>query len=579
MNYLYIVLELALIYAVLATSLNLIKGFGGLFSLAHAAFYGIGAYTFAILRLSLGVDFVLALLAAFFVAGASSLVISIPSLRVSGEYLLLATFAVQVLAYSLFLNLGITGGPAGLRNIPEPNILGIDFPSGAPLLLITFVVAGICWYIMFEVARSPFGRVVKAIREDELATASLGKNVLWYKIALFFIGCGFGGLAGGLYASVISFINPDSFVLYVSFTIIIMVLLGGLGNPIGGVVGAVFLVVIEEVLRILLPSTIGAQVAQALFGTILVAVVLLRPEGIVPEHRAGAHGGASTGPDQTAEVGQRRGHAAVERDARGNPVGARKDGNPALRIEGLAKAYGGVQAVEKVSFDVERGEIVAIVGPNGAGKTTVFDLITGVVVRDRGAIRLGETQLDGLAPYLRARSGLGRMFQDARPFSNMTVLDSVLVSFPPAIRENPLVCWLPLDRAGDRRRGQRAREILELIGLSGHAKERAGSLSFGQQKLVAFARLLAQGATVWLLDEPAAGIDPGMREQIRDTITRLRVELGITVIIVEHNMIFLEGLVDRAIFMAEGKVLEDGTVASIMQDPNLNRLYVGGLNA
>jgi len=572
MSYLFIVLNLMLVYAVLATSLNLIQGYGGLFSVAHAAFFGVGAYTFAVLRLSLDLNFIVALIAAFVIAGTSSLIISIPSLRVSGEYLLLATFAVQILASSLFLELDVTGGPAGLRNIPEPSLFGVVYTAGGAMFLVTLLVAAVCWYIMFEIARSPFGRVLKAVREDEVAIISLGKNVLWLKIAVFFIGCGFAGLAGGLYASIISFINPDSFLIYTSFTIIIMVLLGGLTNPLGGVVGAFVLVVIEEVLRLLLPSSIGSTVSQVLFGLILLAVILTRPQGLLPEHR-------EFEITQESRRSKLTPPSRVEQPANTLPAAYKpKDSAPALRLEEVAKAYGGVQAVRSVTFDVNPREILGIIGPNGAGKTTVFDLITGGVRPDLGHIYFGNRRIDGQPSYRIAQMGVGRLFQDARPFNNMTVLDGVLVSFQGAIRENPVVSWLPIDRAGERQRTQQAYALLEIVGLEAHARERAGSLSFGQQKLLAFARLLAQGAKVWLLDEPAAGIDPAMREHVREVIRQVRTDFGVTILLVEHNMEFLDGLVDRVIFMAEGRVLQHGTVQAIAQDPDLNRLYLGGLS-
>lgn len=569
MDYLFLVLTLVSVYTVLATSLNLIKGYGGLFSVAHAVFFGLGAYAFAILRVEYGVSFPIALFFAFAVAGVASLVLSIPSLRVSGEYLLLATFAIQILGTSLFLNLGITGGPAGIKGIPRPSLFGFVFQTNAEVFAIIFVVAAICWWLMFEIARSPFGRVLKAIREDEIGIAALGKNALWFKIAVFFIGCGFAGVAGGLFATVITFINPDSFVIYISFTIVIMVLLGGLANPFGGLVGATVLIALEEALRIIMPTATGAHIAQVLFGTILVLIILRRPQGLLPEHSASSlatDGGAleKRGQRETPRLDL----AAVTRQG--------SDGDEsALKVDGLTKRYGGLVAVSNTSISVAPGEIVGIVGPNGAGKTTLFDMITGNVAPDAGIMAVRGKDLRALRPYQIARAGIGRLFQHVRPFHHMTALDNVLVAFPKAARENPFLSWLPIDRVGERERREKALELLRYIGLEGHAMERVGELSFGQQKLVAFARLLAQGASIWLLDEPAAGIDPEMRRDIRRTILRVRKDLGITMLIVEHNMDFLEGLVDRVVFMAEGTVVRSGPFKEIMADPELNRLYLG----
>jgi len=242
---------------------------------------------------------------------------------------------------------------------------------------------------------------------------------------------------------------------------------------------------------------------------------------------------------------------------------------------GVSKAYGGIQAVDQVDLEIQRGEIVGIIGPNGAGKTTLFDMMAGATWPDSGEVHFAGQRVDQIASWRLAARGVGRLFQDARPFVNMTVLDNVLVAFPGARRERPWLSWIPFDRDSEQQRIEAAYAYLEFIGLSAHAQERAGALSFGQQKLLGFTRLLAQGATLWLLDEPAAGIDPAMREEIRTVIARSRDELGITVLIVEHNMDFLKNLADRVVFMAEGRVLREGPLEDIVRDPELNRLYLG----
>ncbi|MDQ8728199.1 branched-chain amino acid ABC transporter ATP-binding protein/permease [Bradyrhizobium sp. LHD-71] len=570
MNYLAIVVNLVCIYTVLATSLNLIMGYGGLFSVAHAAFFGIGAYVFALSTIQLDAPFVVALLLAFAAAALASAVISVPSLRISGDYLMLATFAIQILATSLFLNLPITGGPAGIRNIPSAQFFGFP-PNSRVGTLVGFVaVTAVCWYVMFEMARSPFGRVLKAIREDELATATVGKNVMWFKISAFAAGCGFAGIAGGMYASLLSFINPDSFAIYMSFTILVMVLLGGLANPFGGLAGALALTLLQEVLRLMLPSAVGAHVSQVLLGVILVAVVMKRPQGLLPEF-------ASQGAFATADTLTERGHA----DTRQLSFGRRHASSPALlpqpilQAKALAKSYGGVRAVRRFDIDVRAGEIVGLIGPNGAGKTTVFDMIAGAVIPDGGTISFDGKNVTRLAIHRRGQLGIGRLFQDARPLPNMTVLDNVLMAFDDLRREAPLLSFLPIDREREHQRLEQAHDCLRFVGLAEHASERAGSLSFGQQKLLGFARLMAQDARLWLLDEPAAGVDPTMREEIKTAIARCRRELGITVVVVEHNMDFLRDLADRVVFMADGEVQREGALAEIAADPELSRRYLG----
>jgi branched-chain amino acid transport system permease protein len=568
MDYVFLMVSLISVYAVLASSLNLITGYGGLISVAHAALFGVGAYAFAIASLNFGLPVVPALLFAFLAAAVASFAVSGPSLRLSGDYLLLATFAVQILASTLFLNLDITGGPAGIRGIPGIHLPGLDLGYGPSTMIGCVVVVGIALAIISNIGNSPFGTVLKAIRDDELAAASIGKNVVGFKVAVFAIGSGFAGLAGGLYALVLSFISPDSFTVYTSFTIIIMVLAGGLANPLGGLLGAAVLTGLQEVLRYLFPSAVGTQLAQIVFGLTLVAIVMWRPQGLLSEYR----------PDdrkQLAESHAKRGRSIPKLRTTAPTSSAAKDRTELLAVRDVGKTYGGLSALRGASLDISQGEIVGIVGPNGAGKTTLFDILAGAVRPDNGQVLLRGQEVRGLPAYRRARLGIGRLFQDARPLENMSVLDNVLVSFPNIRRENPLLSWLPLDRKAEADRRLQALTYLEYIGLAANEGQRAGKLSFGQQKLLGFARLLAQGATLWLLDEPAAGVDPVMRQSISDVILRVRVELGITVIVVEHNLEFLENIVDRIVFMADGRILREGSFAAVTKDPELSRLYLG----
>jgi branched-chain amino acid transport system permease protein len=368
----------------------------------------------------------------------------------------------------------------------------------------------------------------------------------------------------------VSFINPDSFAITMSFSILVMVLLGGLANPFGGLAGALVLTLLQEGLRIMLPSAIGAHVSQVLLGVILVVVVMKRPQGLLSEF-------ANQGALATTGTLAQRGHAGTRQLSFGErrPASAASPALSILQATGLVKSYGGVRAVRQFDIDVRRGEIVGLIGPNGAGKTTVFDMIAGAVLPDAGTIVVDGQTATRLPIFRRGQLGIGRLFQDARPLPNMTVLDNVLVGFGDLRREMPLLSFLPIDRDRERRRLAQAHDCLGFVGLAEHAAERAGTLSFGQQKLLGFARLMAQDARLWLLDEPAAGVDPAMREEIKTAIARCRGELGVTVVVVEHNMDFLRGLADRIVFMAEGQVMREGSLAEIAADPELNRRYLG----
>ena len=277
MDYFLHILIYVAIYVILATSFNLIVGFTGQFSVAHAAFYGIGAYTAALLQLKLGFSFLPSVVLAALVAACFSIVVAVPALRIAGDYLVMATFALQILATSLFNNVTpLTNGPAGLRNIPRPSIFGWMVEGKPAYLLLTAVLTALCWRLIYQLVRSPFGRALRALRDDEVAALSLGKNVAALKIAAFLIGSGLDGVAGALY---------PGYTLYESILIMAIVVIGGTANVYGSLVGAALLVALPEVLRFFHASeSFAAAFRQMLYGLLLVLVIRFRPQGLIGEH-------------------------------------------------------------------------------------------------------------------------------------------------------------------------------------------------------------------------------------------------------------------------------------------------------
>ncbi len=287
MQYLLHILILIGIYVVLAESLNLIVGYTGLLSIAHAAFYGVGAYVAALMALKLGSPFIVNIICAVIISGYLGGLVGIPSLRIKDHYFVIATFAFQVIVFSILNNLvPVTGGPMGLPGIPQPVIFGWQVSSHIEFLLLTGAFAVLTIWICHRIVKSPFGRVLMAIREDEVFTLAAGKNVAAYKISVFIIGSGIAAIAGALYAHYISFIDPTSFTVMESIFIISIVIIGGAGSLWGPVIGAVLLVTMPEALRFIgLPSAIAANIRQILYGGLLVAFMIWRPQGLVGKFR------------------------------------------------------------------------------------------------------------------------------------------------------------------------------------------------------------------------------------------------------------------------------------------------------
>jgi len=286
MAYFLHILILINIYIIIAISLNLIAGYTGILSIAHAAFYGVGAYVAALLAVNYGTPFLLNLIAAMIVAGAVAAVVAFPSLRIHDDYLVIATFGFQMILFSIFNNwVSLTRGPLGIPGIPQPKIFGMAIASHVGFLILTGLLVLAVYLFARRLVNSPFGRVLKAIREDEIFAQALGKNVIRYKILVFVIGGALAAIAGTLYAHYVTFIDPTSFTILESIFMISIVLVGGAGSLTGSIVGAVVLIVIPEMLRFLgMPNAIAANMRQIIYGALLVVMMMFRPKGLVGEY-------------------------------------------------------------------------------------------------------------------------------------------------------------------------------------------------------------------------------------------------------------------------------------------------------
>ena len=285
MTYLLHILILIGIYIILSISLNLLAGYTGVLSIAHAAFYGVGAYVAALLALKFHTPFLLNLVLAVTASAFLGAFVGIPSLRIKDDYFIIATFAFQVIVFSILNNwVNFTGGPMGLPGIPQP-IIFFQISSHGSFLILTTVLAIICFYICHRIIRSPFGRVLRAIREDEVFAQAMGKDVASFKVKIFMISAGMAAVAGVLYATYISYIDPTSFTVMESIFIISIVIIGGAGSLWGSVLGAFILISLPELLRFIgLPNAVAANIRQMLYGGLLVIFMLCRPRGFIGEY-------------------------------------------------------------------------------------------------------------------------------------------------------------------------------------------------------------------------------------------------------------------------------------------------------
>jgi branched-chain amino acid transport system permease protein len=564
------ILNTILLFTVLGASLNLLLGYTGLVSMSQAALFGVGAYTAALTGRELGVPFPLTLVVAVLLTTVLAGVAAIPALRVRGEYLILLTLALQMVIYGLMLSwVELTAGRTGISGIPRPELLGFRLVQPLHFLpLIALVAAGVL-LVAYRLGESPFGRVLKAIRDDEQATQALGKDVLRYKVLVFSISGGLAAVAGGMYAHYQAFINPFSFTLDRSIFIVALVVLGGTANLFGTIAGAALLVGLPEALRFLQASQ---EMVDALrnfvFGLSLVLFMRFRPEGLIPEHVSLRRPGPATsrsGPPTPPAI-------ATGASAEADPS------SPVLAARGLRKRFGGIEAADDLSLALPAGKVTALVGPNGAGKTTVFNLLTGFVTPDAGTVVLQGQDATGLKPWQRVRSGVARTFQDVRVFEHMTVLDNVMVAIPrqPGERLGPLFCAPFRVAEAELRNREKALGYLRFVGLAERAHEMVSSLAFGEQKLIALARVIATEADVLLLDEPASGVDLYWVERMQELIRQLAAA-GKTICIIEHNLEVVTAIADHVYFMEAGRIIAEGHSRALMADPRLAEIYFGAV--
>jgi ABC-type branched-subunit amino acid transport system ATPase component/ABC-type branched-subunit amino acid transport system permease subunit len=549
--------------AVGAISWNIVSGFTGYVSLGQSAFLGIGAYTVAIVAIRAGLDpFLLAPLGAL-AAALVALVVGWIVMRTRGHAFVIITIALLLLLQTIGLNLGsITGGSNGLTlPLPTWSIDIQNYPFYYSMLLLMVITHMLSMFIR----RSKFGTGLVAIREDEGKAAAIGIHTVRYKVASFVVSAFPLGIAGGIYAYYLTFIDPRGmFDILVSVSIVLAALIGGKGTIWGPVLGAFIVQPLNEVTNV---YARGSQSRLVFFGGALVLVVLFMPDGIIPTLGRLIERRRRTGT--AAPAIEQAGPARVA--AAPLPVVAGVT-ETALEVDHLAKSFGGLRAVNDCSLRVRGGSITGLIGPNGSGKTTMFNLVTGMMRPDAGVIRYEGQHIERVAPWTRAHMGLGRTYQMTRLFGAMTVVENVVAPLPG-------FSWKRLGAdAVSGPEAKRAIELLDFVGMGPLANERAGDLSFGQRKLVELAQVLMLDPRLILLDEPAGGVNPTTIERMVGLIRSLNAR-GTTFLIVEHNMPMILDLCDEVIVVARGKDIARGAPDEIRGDPVVLDAYLGTTDA
>ncbi|MBI4730277.1 MAG: branched-chain amino acid ABC transporter ATP-binding protein/permease [Acidobacteria bacterium] len=563
-------------FALAATGVSVVSGLAGQISLGHAALMAAGGFTSAGLALHADWPFLAAFPAGTALAVAVGLALGAPSLRLRGQYLALATLGGGAVVYQVVRQdpRRWTGGDLGLASIPAASAAGHALGAlGTALLALGLLALGL--FFAGNLPGSRAGRAFRAVRDAEDGAEASGISVFRVKLSAFVLSAAFAGAGGALVAHGDGFLSIGSFDPRGSLLLVLAAVLGGLRSPYGGTIG---------VLAILGPAELAPSAFSWLrdyqlltWGSLALVVVFRWPDGIAGGIGRLVRARRRKPAPEGGPAGEKRAPAAPKParvPATPRPPRAPAPGEPALEARGIEVRYGGVVALAGVDLTVRAGTIHALIGPNGSGKTTLLDVLCGFARADRGSVSVAGEIVDGRAPHLVQRMGVGRTFQSVAVFDSMSALDNLLAGAHGRLTGGALRAGLGLAAPGEAAIAAEAAASIEAAGLAGRAADPAGALSYGQRKRLELARALSARPWLLMLDEPAAGRNEPEILELRDDLARLRAS-GVTVLLVEHHMNFVLSVADAVTVLDEGRVIAEGPPSEVRSDPAVIVAYLG----
>jgi branched-chain amino acid transport system permease protein len=562
------------LYALVVLGLVLLTGVGGMTSFGQAAFVGLGAYVSAYLTTSTqlpswlawaGGSPWLALLVGLVLTAVVALLLGALTLKLSGHYLPLGTIAWGISLYYLFGTLEGLGGQTGIGDLPPISLFGVLLDKGEKVYYLIWAILMVAVLITQNLLNSREGRAIRALKGGQVMAESMGVNTFRAKLVIFVISALFAALSGWLYAHTQRFVNPTPFGLSMGIDYLFMALIGGVGSVWGALLGAGVLTLLKQWLQDWLPMLLGSQgnYETIVFGLLIVFLMQRAPGGLWPLLC------------KWLPLGKR---ATSVTSAKATALPSRplpKQGELILEARNITRRFGGLVANNDMSLQVHAGEILALIGPNGAGKSTMFNQLSGVDVPTSGDVLFMGQRINGIPSRRIACMGMSRTFQHVKLLPTMSALENVAIGAHLRGHSGIFASALHLDRSEEADLLAEARKQLERVGLGAFIDEEAGSLALGQQRILEIARALCADPCLLLLDEPAAGLRHKEKQALAELLRKLRDE-GMAILLVEHDMDFVMGLVDRITVMEFGERIAEGLPLAIQNNPRVLEAYLGG---